>query len=30
MCLLGSYASMNDMFPMWVKVLFGVAGYALN
>lgn len=30
MCLLGSYASMNDVFAMWVTVFFGVVGYGLN
>jgi putative tricarboxylic transport membrane protein len=27
MCLLGSYASENDIFAMWVTVFFGIVGY---
>ena len=30
MCLLGSYASMNDVFAIYVTVFFGVVGYGLN
>lgn len=30
MCLLGSYASENDLFAMWVTVIFGVVGYVFK
>jgi putative tricarboxylic transport membrane protein len=30
MCLLGSYASQNDMFAMWTTVFFGIVGYLLQ
>ena len=30
MCLLGSYASQNDVFAIWTTVFFGIVGYALN
>ena len=30
MCLLGSYASVNDMFAMWTTIVFGILGYFLH
>lgn len=30
MCLLGSYASMNDLFAMWTTIAFGILGYILH
>jgi putative tricarboxylic transport membrane protein len=30
LCLLGSYASQNDIFAIWTTVFFGVAGYFLK
>lgn len=30
MCLLGSYAAMNDVFAIYITVFFGVIGYGLN
>jgi len=30
LCLLGSYASQNDVFAMWTTVFFGIAGYILK
>ncbi|MBU6257465.1 MAG: tripartite tricarboxylate transporter permease [Burkholderiales bacterium] len=30
MCLLGSYASMNDMFAIWTTIVFGILGYFLH
>ena len=30
MCLLGSYASQNDVFAIYTTVFFGITGYALN
>jgi len=30
MCLLGSYASANDVFAMWTTIFFGVVGYGMR
>ncbi len=30
LCLLGSYASQNDIFAMWTTVFFGIVGYILK
>lgn len=30
MCLLGSYASQNDMFAVWTTIFFGILGYILK
>jgi len=30
LCLLGSYASQNDVFAMWTTVFFGITGYVLK
>jgi len=30
MCLLGSYASQNDVFAIWTTVFFGIVGFGLN
>ncbi|HUZ91981.1 MAG TPA: tripartite tricarboxylate transporter permease [Methylocella sp.] len=30
MCLLGSYASQNDIFAMWTTIVFGVIGYFMR
>ncbi len=30
MCLLGSYASQNDVFAMWTTIVFGILGYVLQ
>jgi len=30
LCLLGSYASENDIFAVWVTVFFGIVGYVLK
>ncbi len=30
MCLLGSYASQNDVFAIWTTIVFGIGGYALK
>ncbi|WP_424139196.1 tripartite tricarboxylate transporter permease [Roseomonas chloroacetimidivorans] len=30
MCLLGSYASQNDVFAIWTTVFFGISGYGLK
>jgi putative tricarboxylic transport membrane protein len=30
LCLLGSYASQNDIFAMWTTVFFGITGYILK
>jgi len=30
MCMLGSYASQNDVFAIWTTVFFGITGYLLN
>jgi len=30
LCLLGSYASQNDIFAVWTTIFFGVAGYVLK
>ena len=30
LCLLGSYASQNDIFAIWTTVFFGVVGYILK
>ncbi len=29
MCLLGSYATQNDMFAIWTTIVFGILGYFL-
>ena len=30
MCLLGSYASQNDLFAVWTTIFFGILGYVLQ
>ena len=30
MCLLGSYASQNDIFAVWTTIVFGILGYVLH
>ena len=30
MCLLGSYASQNDVFAIWITVFFGIVGYLMK
>lgn len=30
MCLLGSYASQNDIFAIWTTIFFGILGYVLQ
>ncbi len=30
MCLLGSYASQNDIFAIWLTVFFGIVGYLMK
>jgi putative tricarboxylic transport membrane protein len=30
LCLLGSYASQNDIFSVWTTIFFGIVGYALK
>lgn len=30
LCLLGSYASQNDVFAIWTTVFFGIVGYVLR
>jgi putative tricarboxylic transport membrane protein len=30
MCLLGSYASQNDVFAIWTTIFFGILGYLLQ
>jgi len=30
LCLLGSYASQNDIYAVWTTIVFGIAGYVLK
>jgi putative tricarboxylic transport membrane protein len=30
MCLLGSYASQNDIFAIWITIFFGIVGYLMK